>query len=83
MISSCRCVQEKPFSQKLTYLISAGSKEKKIKMHCVSPFFNCRVFVLCHSCVSIRFISQSGLLSISVHSDSGKGGWALVTRRGL
>lgn len=58
------------FSQKgIDPLSCAGSKEN-FKLHYVSPLI-CWVIVLCHSCVSIRFISRSGLLSIVVY-------WTLI-----
>ena len=54
------------FSRKVIYpSLSAGSNEN-FKLCFVSPLI-CWVIVLCHSCVSIRFISRSGLLSIVVY----------------
>lgn len=51
-------------SQKVIYP-SCGFKGE-FKLHNVSPLI-CWVIVLCHSCVSIRFTSRSGLLSIVVY----------------
>lgn len=55
-------------------VLSVGLKEN-FKLHYVSTLI-CWVIILCHSCVSIRFISRSGILSIVVY-------WILIGWVGL
>lgn len=64
--SGCKWCRNNLFSRKVIYPLSSVGSKEIFKLHYVSPLI-CWVIVLCHSCVSIRFISQSGLLSIVVY----------------
>lgn len=67
-------MQAKPSSQRV--------KRENMKFHFLSHLFNLfkKKTVLCHSCVSIRFISHSGSFWSVLDSDFG--GWALDTLGG-